>query len=30
MAYQDTNGEGRLHELHIPTFLAMRSQKPVD
>ena len=27
--YEDTNGEGRLHELHIPTFLAMRSQKPV-
>ncbi|MBQ2061311.1 MAG: class I SAM-dependent methyltransferase [Oscillospiraceae bacterium] len=26
--YEDTNGEGRLHELHIPTFLAMRSQKP--
>ena len=27
--YEDTNGEGRLHELHIPTFLAMRSRKPV-
>ena len=27
--YEDTNGQGRLHELHIPTFLAMRSQKPV-
>lgn len=26
--YEDTNGEGRLHELHIPTFLAMRSVKP--
>ena len=26
--YEDTNGEGRLHELHIPTYLAMRSQKP--
>ena len=26
--YEDTNGEGRLHELNIPTFLAMRSQKP--
>ena len=26
--YEDTNGEGRLHELHIPTFLVMRSQKP--
>ena len=25
--YEDTNGEGRLHELHIPTFLAMRSRK---
>ncbi|MCR5379889.1 MAG: class I SAM-dependent methyltransferase [Lentisphaeria bacterium] len=25
--YEDTNGQGRLHELHIPTFLAMRSQK---
>ena len=27
--YEDTNGAGRLHELNIPTFLAMRSQKPV-
>ena len=26
--YEDTNGEGRLHELNIPTFLAMRSRKP--
>lgn len=26
--YEDTNGEGRLHEMGIPTFLAMRSQKP--
>ena len=26
--YEDTNGEGRLHELNIPTFLAMRSVKP--
>ncbi len=26
--YEDTNGEGRLHELNIPTFLAMRAQKP--
>ncbi len=26
--YEDTNGEGRLHELNIPTFLAMRSEKP--
>ena len=25
--YEDTNGEGRLHELNIPTFLAMLSQK---
>ncbi len=25
--YEDTNGVGRLHELHIPTFLAMRSVK---
>ena len=23
--YEDTNGEGRLHEMNIPTFLAMRS-----
>ena len=23
--YEDTNGEGRLHALNIPTFLAMRS-----
>ena len=23
--YEDTSGEGRLHELNIPTFLAMRS-----
>ena len=27
--YEDTNGAGRLHELNIPTFLAMRSQKPI-
>ena len=27
--YEDTNGEGRLHELNIPTFLAMRSRKPI-
>ena len=26
--YEDTNGEGRLHELNIPTFLAMLSKKP--
>ena len=25
--YEDTNGEGRLHELHIPTMLATRSIK---
>ena len=25
--YEDTNGEGRLHELNIPTMLAMRSRK---
>ena len=25
--YEDTNGEGRLHELRIPTFIAMRSMK---
>jgi len=25
--YEDFNGEGRLHDLHIPTFLAMRSRK---
>ena len=27
--YEDTNGQGRLHELNVPTFLAMRSQKPL-
>ena len=26
--YEDTNGQGRLHELRIPTFLAMLSEKP--
>ena len=26
--YEDTNGEGRLHEMNIPTYLAMRSVKP--
>ena len=26
--YEDTNGQGRLHELNIPTFLAMRARKP--
>lgn len=25
--YEDTNGEGHLHELNIPTFLALRSVK---
>ena len=25
--YEDTNGQGRLHELNIPTFLAMRAGK---
>ena len=25
--YEDTNGEGRLHELGIPSFIAMRSLK---
>ncbi len=28
--YEDTNGEGRLHELNIPTFLAMRAMKPAE
>ena len=27
--YEDTNGEGRLHELNVPTYLAMRSRKPI-
>ena len=27
--YEDTNGQGRLHTLNIPTFLAMRAQKPL-
>ena len=27
--YADTNGQGRLHDLNVPTFLAMRSQKPL-
>jgi SAM-dependent methyltransferase len=26
--YEDTNGEGRLHALHIPTFLATRAVRP--
>ena len=25
--YEDTNGEGRLHELRIPTYLAVRAVK---
>lgn len=25
--YEDTNGTGRLHELNVPTFLAMLAQK---
>ena len=25
--YEDTNGEGRLHELNIPTFSALQSMK---
>ena len=25
--YEDTNGEGRLHELNIPTFIATRAVK---
>ncbi len=28
--YEDTNGEGRLHEMNIPTFLAMCSKKPAE
>ena len=27
--YEDTNGEGRLHQMNIPTFLAMRSRRPL-
>ena len=26
--YEDTNGSGRLHELHIPSFVATRAVKP--
>lgn len=26
--YEDTNGAGRLHDMNIPTFLAMRAVKP--
>lgn len=25
--YEDTNGEGRLHELNVPTFIATRAEK---
>lgn len=25
--YEDTNGEGRLHEMHVPTYLAVRAVK---
>ena len=27
--YEDTNSSGYLHDLNIPTFLAMRSKKQV-
>ena len=27
--YEDTNGTGRLHEMNIPTFLAMRARKQI-
>ena len=27
--YEDSNGEGRLEELHIPTYLAVRATKPL-
>ena len=27
--YEDTNGEGRLHEMNIPTFIAMKSVKRI-
>lgn len=27
--FEDTNGEGRLHELNVPTFLATRAVKPL-
>lgn len=27
--YEDTNGEGRLHELNIPSFIATRAVKPM-
>ena len=25
--YEDTNGEGRLHEMNIPTYLALYAKK---
>ena len=28
--YEDTNGEGRLHDLHVPTMLATRARKERD
>lgn len=28
--YEDTNGEGRLHEYRVPTFAAVRAVKPED
>ena len=27
--YEDINATGRLHDLNVPTFLAMRSRKPL-
>ncbi|MBR5767401.1 MAG: class I SAM-dependent methyltransferase, partial [Clostridia bacterium] len=27
--YEDTNGEGRLHEMNIPTFIVMKSVKRI-
>ena len=26
--YEDTNGEGRLHEFHVPSFVAVRAVRP--
>jgi len=26
--FEDYNGEGRLHEFHVPTFVATRAVKP--
>ena len=25
--YEDTNGDGRLHNMHIPTYLALKATK---